>query len=66
MGGFVEIQLISFLASALDVGELNVPETEFQFPLNRRAGGPQRGSGRFGEEKRVMSLSQVGHLALKC
>ena len=66
MGGFVEIQLISFLVSAQDVGELHVPETESQFPLNRRAGGPQSGSGRIGEEKNVMSLSHVGHWALKC
>ena len=34
VGGIAEIQLISFLASALDVGELHVPERESQFPLN--------------------------------
>jgi hypothetical protein len=38
VGGIVEIQLISFLASALDVGELHVPERESPIPTEKEAG----------------------------
>jgi hypothetical protein len=61
--GGVEVQLHSFLTSALDGGEWSAsrpyrftPEKEYRYPLNRRLGGPQSRSGRFGEEKKTICL----------
>jgi hypothetical protein len=50
-----EVQTHSLLISALDVGRWTVsrpghftPEKQPRYPLNRRMGGPQSWSGRFG------------------
>jgi hypothetical protein len=37
------------------------PEEESRYPLNRRLGGPQSRSGRFGEEKKFLPLSELVH-----
>jgi hypothetical protein len=43
VGGIVEIQLISFLALALDVGELHLPDRESPIPTEKQVGwAPQR------------------------
>jgi hypothetical protein len=58
----VEVQLLSFLTLALDGGQLTsspghiTPEKEEWYPLNRRVSGPQRRSGRFGEEENNLPL----------
>jgi hypothetical protein len=58
----VEVQLLSFLTLALDRCQLTsspvhiFPEKEQRYPLNRRVGGPQRQSGRLGEEENNLPL----------
>jgi hypothetical protein len=56
--GGIEVQLHSFLTSALDGGEWSTsrlgrftPGKECQYPSSRRLGGSQGRSGQFTEEK---------------
>ena len=58
--GGAEVQLHSFVTSALDKGEWSnsrpdrfTPEKELRYPLNTRLGGPRSRSGRYGEHKNV-------------
>jgi hypothetical protein len=50
----VELQLRSFLTLTLDGGECSRGNP--RRPLNRRLGGHQSRSGRFGKEKKLLSL----------
>jgi hypothetical protein len=65
--GGVEVQLHAFLTSALDGGEWLASRpgryipvvTDPVYPLGRRLGGPQRRSGRSGEEKHFLLLLRI-------
>jgi hypothetical protein len=59
----VEVQLHTFLTSALDTGQWLTsrpdrfaPGKEPQYPLNWRLNGPQNQSGRFEEKKNYLPL----------
>jgi len=61
MGGGAEVQLHSFLTSAMDGGGSLIsgpgrftPAEEHLYPLNWRPGGTQNRSGLFGEEKNFL------------
>jgi hypothetical protein len=54
----LELQLHTFLTSALDCGEWSASRP--CYPLDRRLGGPQRRSERRGEEKKIPSLHLLG------
>lgn len=67
----IAVQLLSFLTLALDGGQLTsspvhlTPEKEQWFPLNRRVGGPQRRSGRIGEEENNLPQRRFETRALR-
>lgn len=61
----MEVKLHLFLTSTLDTCEWPtsrsrcfISEKEHRFPLDRRLGGPQRGSGRF-EDRKVFAPSRI-------